>query len=146
MQVTHIVSASQVLLNSRVEHDNSAGSSAVEPSVPASESGRSGTATELLECQSVAASQARSLEQCHRSVSLSRPSASSHRTAGRSDSLRSGSVKQGAPGRSDSVRSGANEQRSSGRSNSLRSGSVESEARRVSLSALYNPCCNVQQL
>ena len=78
----------QVLLNSRVEHDNSAGSSVVEPSVARSASGRS--ATEL-DSQSVAASQTSALEHYNRKASPGTPSASSARSGG--------------PGRSNSARS-----------------------------------------
>ena len=90
-----------MLLNSRVEHDNSAGSTAVEPSVARSGSGRSPTE---LDSQSVAASQTSVLERYNRSASPRNASASS--------------VRSGAPGRSTSGRSVESEaRRVSGRSN-----------------------------
>ena len=83
-----------MLLNSRVEHDNSAGSTAVEPSVARSGSGRSPTE---LDSQSVAASQTSVLERYNRSASPRNASASS--------------VRSGGPGRSTSGRSVESEAR-----------------------------------
>jgi hypothetical protein len=83
-------SLNRVLLNSRVEHDNSAGSTAVEPSVARSRSGSGRSPTET-DAQSVAASQTSVLEHFNRNASLRNGSASSVRSggAGRSTSGRS---------------------------------------------------------
>lgn len=82
--------AVQVLLNSRVEHDNSADSTAVEPSVARSRSGSGRSPTET-DAQSVAASQTSVLEHYNRNTSPRNASASSVRSggAGRSTSGRS---------------------------------------------------------
>jgi hypothetical protein len=84
-----------VLLNSRVEHDNSAGSTAVEPSVARSRSGSGRSPTET-DAQSVAASQTSVLEHFNRNASLRNASASSVRSGGLARSTSGRSVESEA--------------------------------------------------